>query len=258
VIAESKALKSFYRRKSFIHNAVKQGVIKCLLACHFYCGGVKINKNCETNVPGLLAAGEVCGGVHGANRLSGNAITEILVEGKVAGKTAAMFATCRDPVKSEYTDADEMIEKAIRAHNEAKIRSGSSPLELKRHLQRIADSKLGVVRDEKGLKKAIGELSNIKKEIPCIQLKSTQRQYNREWLDSLQLGNMATTLEMIAMSSLIRKESRGCHYRRDYPNSSIEWIKNTVIKRNDKSAMVVTMTDNPAGMASAQGVSHDK
>jgi succinate dehydrogenase / fumarate reductase flavoprotein subunit len=151
-----------------------------------------------------------------------------------------------------------MIEKVLRAHNEAKIRSGPSPLELKKHLQRVADSKLGVVRDEKSLKKAIDELSNIKKEIPRTQLKSTQRQYNREWLDLLQLKNMATTLEMIAMSSLIRKESRGCHYRRDYPNSSIEWIKNTVIKKNDKSAMVVTMTDNPTGMASAKGAPHDK
>jgi succinate dehydrogenase/fumarate reductase flavoprotein subunit len=256
VLEKSEALKSFYGEKSFIHRAVKEGAVKCLLACHFYCGGVKINKRCETNVPGLFAAGEVCGGAHGANRISGNALTEILVEGKVAGKTAAWFAATRDPMDSENTNANGLIEKVLGTYMEARSASGSSPLELKKHLQKIADSKLGVVRDEQCLKKAIEEISTIKREIPSVHLKSTRRDYNREWLDLLQLENMATTMEMVARSSLVREESRGCHYRRDYPSSSREWIMNTVVKRDCESTMLVTMTANPDGKAASEGATN--
>jgi succinate dehydrogenase/fumarate reductase flavoprotein subunit len=253
VIAESEALKAFYGDTAFIEKAIKQGTIKCLLASHFFCGGVRINKNCETSVGGLFAAGEVCGGMHGANRLSGNAITEILVEGKIAGKSAAMSAEQRNPVKSEHTNADEVIENTIRSFNGARFGSGASPLELKKRLQEIADSKLGVVRDQKGLKSAIDEISNVKNEIPYIHIKSFQKQYSREWMDSLQLEKMVITLEMIARSSILREESRGCHFRRDYPNSSTEVVKNTVIRQNGKAVMVAAMLDNTAATASTEG-----
>jgi succinate dehydrogenase/fumarate reductase flavoprotein subunit len=91
------------------------------------------------------------------------------------------------------------------------------------------------------LKQALHEIQEIKEQASLISLTNNQKIYNREWIEALQVENMALTLEMIARSALIREESRGTHYRRDFPKSNDEdWLKNTVLKKNNKEEMIVT------------------
>ena len=199
-------------------------------ACHFFMGGLKIDETFSADLPGLYGAGEVCGGTHGGNRLSGNAGTQILVQGVRAAQNAAAYAQ-----KSSFQDilAKDVLplrEKALRPLE----RSGTSPYEIKNALQKLAWEKAGVVRTAELLKETLEELAAIKKELPNIGCKNKGKIYNREWLEALQAGNLATLLEMIAGSALLRAESRGAHFRRDCKDTdNINWLKNIITANTD-------------------------
>lgn len=241
VITENQALHSFYEDKRFIRRIVKEGGVKCYLACHFYCGGLRISERCETSLPGLLAAGEVCGGIHGANRLSGNAMTGLLVTGKIAGKEAAKFICQRGLPKVERAHYADCVRKIRRPYDRYGSGGGPSAIELRKRIQRIAGIWVGVVRDQEMLERAIAELGEIRKEISAIVLRNNQKKYNREWLEALQVENMAVTLEMIARAALARKESRGAHYRRDFPKADDrDWLKNITVKQGRNGEMMVS------------------
>jgi len=240
IFRENKALTTA-SLKDFVNKIIDQGAAKVFPACHFYCGGIKINEKCETNIPGLYAAGEVCGGVHGANRLSGNAITEALVEGKVAGSEVVKFISERDFSEIKEEDYEKLIQKIFKPCRNYGIKEGTSAIELRKRIQKLAYKYVGVVRDENLLNHALNEMKEIKEQLTLISLTNNQKIYNREWMEALQVENMAQILEMIARSALIREESRGNHYRRDFPKlNNKKWLKNTVIKKNNKEEMVVS------------------
>lgn len=227
--------------KSFVERIIEQGAAKSFPACHFYCGGIKINKKCETNLPGLYAAGEVCGGAHGANRLSGNAITEVLVEGKVVGESVVKFISERDFSEIKEKNYEMLVQKIFKPYINYDNKGGASAIGLRKRIQKVAGKNVGVVRDEDLLKQALHEIQEIKEQASLINLTNNQKIYNREWIEALQVENMALTLEMIARSALIREESRGVHYRRDFPKSNDkDWLKNTVLKKNNREEMVVS------------------
>ena len=211
---------------------IKKGyAIEVAPACHFFMGGIRINEKCEASVPGLFAAGEVAGGLHGANRLQGNACTQILVQGALAGQWASRFATRRNkwpPLNNRYVE--EVVRRAL-APLEKK--NGVSPYEVKHYIQKLAWENVGVIRNGANLKSSIQEIERIRKEkILALSCFTKEGQYNPEWIQSIQLQNQITLLEIIAKSALLREESRGAHFRRDYPNPSTKMGNVNIWARN--------------------------
>jgi succinate dehydrogenase/fumarate reductase flavoprotein subunit len=209
-------------------------------ASHFFMGGIRINADCETNIPGLYAAGEAAGGVHGGNRLTGNACTQIVVQGARAGKAAAKFVRDRGDVTVDRAQADAYISKMF-APIERK--SGVNAYELKAKLQKIAWEKAGVVRTGDMLEKAKAEIEALKEERSDLCSASKEKVYNRELLECLQADNLLTLLEGIVTGASNRKESRGAHYRRDFPAiDNKTGLYNTII--SNENGKMATRTES--------------
>ena len=212
-------------------DTLKKEALEAAPACHFMNGGIRINERCETNLQGLYAAGETTGGVHGGNRLSGNAFTEMIVWGTRAGRFAANYAK---KVKA-FPEVDEEQLKSLRNRVFLPLErnEGIDPIELKNKVQKLAWEKVGVIRNGPTLEEAIKEIERMKKEeLPKLYTKSKDRIYNREWIEAIQLENMLQVLEIIARAALMRKESRAAHYRKDYPYTDYKnWTKNIVVSQ---------------------------
>jgi len=199
----------------------------------FQNGGVRINEKCETTVPGLIAVGEVSSGVHGANRLGGNAMAECLVFGKIAGATAVD--------RAKKVSHGEISEKTLKEERERVFAplersEGYDARKVKERIQEIMWDYVGPLRNEDGLKTAINELLHIRKNIEpnlCSGNKSTCM--NFEWMEALEIRSMLDLGLMMAKSALFRTESRESHYREDYPEHFPEgdnekWCVETGIK----------------------------
>jgi succinate dehydrogenase/fumarate reductase flavoprotein subunit len=202
--------------------------IEVSAAAHFFMGGVQIDESVETGVPGLYAAGEVTGGLHGANRLSGNAFTQIVTQGARSGEAAAAFArregAAPPPAPAALAAAEERVEAPLRREG------GVVAFELRRELQEVADTRVGVLRTGAGLQEAVARIDALRREaLPRVSSRAHIRRFNPEWIECLQVENMLTTLLAIARAALLREESRGAHYRRDFPNpDNARWLRNTV------------------------------
>jgi succinate dehydrogenase/fumarate reductase flavoprotein subunit len=214
--------------------------IEVSTAAHFFMGGVRIDEEMRTNLNGLFAAGEVIGGLHGGNRLSGNAFTQIITQGARAGAVAAEFArregTGPPPGGEVLQVARERLEAPLRRS------SGVTAYELRRELQTIAAEKVGVLRNGPALAEALSQLEQLQADaLPRLYSRSKDRLYNREWMECLQVENMLTTLHTIARSALAREESRGAHYRRDFPaTDDARWLVN-VLTRQHASGLDLTL-----------------
>jgi fumarate reductase (CoM/CoB) subunit A len=199
---------------------------------HFFMGGIRIDEECRTNVAGLFAVGEVSGGVHGANRLSGVAFTELFVLGPRAGRAAALHAG-----RAEFTspDAAGINEEIGRLEGLFKPGSGVRPFELKAAIQAVMWEKLGPVRDGSGIETAISTLERIGKEQAAgMAIGCNDRVYNRDRMEAIEVPFMVKTAILVAQSALQRKESRGSQFRTDFPEQNDkEWLRNIVIKRNE-------------------------
>lgn len=198
---------------------------------HFFMGGVRINEHCETSIPGLFAVGEVAGGVHGANRLSGCALTEVFVFGDMVGESALLWAEKEKlvpPVVSEVQEAIDQLEGVFSRHQ-----GGVRPLEVKQAIENIMWDHLGPSRDEEGIKKALAGLKNIQEsDLPRLALGSHQTIYNRERMEAAEVSLMVKTALLIAHAALSRTESRGSHYRTDFPlPDDTQWLRNIVLRK---------------------------
>jgi succinate dehydrogenase/fumarate reductase flavoprotein subunit len=201
-------------------------------ASHFFMGGIYIDEDCQTTLPGLFAAGEVAGGLNGANRLSDVAYTQILVQGARAGKAAARFARV---AKHSAPTGAELARFRQRIIAPLERQADISSFELKRHIQRMAWEKVGVIRTSAGLQEAQEEIDRLKKnEINRISCRAKEEQYNREWIEAIQIDNLITLLSAITKSAALRVESRGAHYRKDFPHSDNDrWLKNIFLDNDD-------------------------
>ncbi|MFX0198710.1 MAG: FAD-binding protein [Candidatus Hodarchaeota archaeon] len=207
---------------------LKENAVEVFPASHFFCGGIKINTACETTIPGLYAAGEVAGALHGANRLTGNAIPHVLVQGARAGKSAAEYAT---KMRSLEINVQQVEKSKSKVYSPLKGEDGVSPIKLKKGLQQLAWEDVGVMRDGSRLERAIQEIEKIRmKQLPRVFTISKEQRYNKEWIDALQVENMLTVLKLIAKSAFYRTESRGNHYRKDYPFQNKEWLVNVIAR----------------------------
>ena len=210
-------------------------------AAHYWNGGVKVNGRGETTVPGLYAAGEVQGGTMGANRLSGNAITECLVFGALAGKTAAEEARKISMSEVNREQVDRFYERIYGPLNQ---KEGVDPYEMRRRIQETAFANVGPIRNEDGLKRCLEDLRKIQADLlPFLATKTNEKIYNREWVTALENRPLLRVLEIVTRASLLRRESRGAMYRQDYPETdNKDWLKNVIV-RNRKGDMELTTRD---------------
>ncbi|MFX1564144.1 MAG: FAD-binding protein [Promethearchaeota archaeon] len=204
---------------------------------HHVMGGIKINIDCSTNVTGLYAAGEVAGGVHGGNRLGGNALAAGQVFGKTAGESAAVFAAKakspkinRADVEAEYTHIIAPLERD----------KGLSPAKELKKLQRMMWDNAGIFRNQQNLNAALVFLKEEQKQINSkLAVQNKDSRYNTEWIRALELYDMLIVSEMIVRSALFREESRGAHYRTDFPSPNHdEWFYNIVLKQQDSNMIL--------------------
>lgn len=193
---------------------------------HHFMGGVKINEKCESSIANLYAAGEASGGVHGANRLGGNALADTQVFGKIAGENAAKVAKTVD-----FEENPEMF-KAEEDRITGLIKDGSvKPQELKKRIKQLMWEKVSIIRNEKNLNEALKELMEMEKSLNELKVED-KKQYNTDLQTALEVINMIQIATLVVKSAILRRESRGAHFREDYPETKDEWKKSIVLNKN--------------------------
>jgi len=204
---------------------------------HYCMGGVRVDHNTQqTNIPGLFACGECAAGLHGANRLGGNSLSDLLVFGKLSGENASRY--CKDNPSKAPNDED--IKKIIRKNTDILNREeGSNPYFVHEEIQKIMDLHVGIVREENEIKEGIEKLNDIKKQLQKMKAHPAS-QYNPGWNLAIDLNNMIITCEGVARAALLREESRGGHTRIDFPDERDECTTyNTIVKKSDDGSMLI-------------------
>jgi succinate dehydrogenase/fumarate reductase flavoprotein subunit len=198
-------------------------------------GGARVNTRGETNIPGLFAAGEATAGYHGANRLAGNALSEILVSGSRAGQFAAAWAKGqegRGRGEEELRERVQALTKKISRWR--KNAAGLRPIEGKKRLQVLMWDKAGVIREGAKLKSGLESLLTLQEEGEQHLVVSSNPRYNRELLDAFELQHMFRISALILQAALTREESRGAHYRIDFPYpDDPRWLVNIILKKGE-------------------------
>ncbi len=185
---------------------------------HYFMGGVRVGaEDGATTVPGLFAAGEVASGLHGANRLGGNSLSDLLVFGKRAGDAAAVFAQDHaGPVKIDRAQVERAIEELLGPLHRP---DGESPFALEEELRDVCTEYAPLIRDREGLEKGLERtLELAERAARCSAGGPTGRAFNPGWHTAQDLRNMLVSAEALFRCALERKESRGAHARRDYPD----------------------------------------
>ena len=182
---------------------------------HFMMGGVVVDTACRTAIDGLFAAGEDTGGVHGANRLGGNGVAESTVFGGIAGDVMADFVTGRTTARDTRAAVGEIVERLTAPL----ARRGGDLYALQRELREVMWGRAGLVRDGAGLKAAAATAGRVGAELDRIGVPGGPA-FNLAWQDWINLNNQAVVARLIATSALARTESRGAHYRKDFPSPS--------------------------------------
>ena len=205
---------------------IKHGPIEVAPTAHHFMGGLKINTDASSSLDNLFGAGEVCGGVHGANRLGGNALADTQVFGKIAGVSASEAAKSTD-LKTN----DEQVQ-AEASRIEGLIKEGSiKPKEFKNRIKSLMWEKVAIVRDEKTLNEALKQLQEMQKDLENLDV-SDKTQYNTDLVTALEVINMVEICILTVKSAILRRESRGAHFRSDFPETKDEWKKSIVISKN--------------------------
>ncbi len=205
---------------------IKHGPIEVAPTAHHFMGGLKINTDASTSLKNLFGAGEVCGGVHGANRLGGNALADTQVYGKIAGVSASEAAKT-----TELKSNDEQV-KAEASRIENLIKKGSiKPQKFKNNIKNLMWEKVAIVRDEKTLNEALAQLLEMKKDLDKLDV-SDKKQFNADLVTALEVINMVEICILTVKSAILRRESRGAHFRSDFPETKDDWKKSIVINKN--------------------------
>jgi len=201
--------------------------------CHYVMGGVRVDADsAASTVPGLFAAGEVAGGLHGSNRLGGNSLSDLLVFGRRAGFHAALYAKDRGgQVKVEPSQVESLAREALEPLS--RRAGGENPYAIQHELQETMQRLVGIIRTESELREAVGAIERLKERAGRVRVDGGSA-YNPGWHTALDLRSLLAVAECSTLAALERRESRGGHTREDYPKADPEWGKvNVVLRRKD-------------------------
>ena len=205
---------------------------------HYVMGGVRVDADSQMSaVPGLFAAGEVAGGLHGANRLGGNSLSDLVVFGKRAGEHAAKFAKEEGVAQVDETQVESVAQMALEPIE--RQGSGEPPYQLQYELQDLMQTQVGIVRNDGELRQGLEGLERLADRVKRVEAQGN-REYNSGWHTALDLRNLMPVAEAVTRAAIERKESRGAHFREDYLDKDEEWGKTTlVIRRASDGTMEV-------------------
>ncbi len=205
---------------------------------HYMMGGIRVDGESQmSTVPGLFAAGEAAAGLHGANRLGGNSLSDLLVFGRRAGRFAAAFAGGNGEVAIDETQLQAVAAAALAFFERGA--SGENPYQIQYDLQETMQDLVGIVRAEAEMQQALDAIAQLRARTEHVGV-AGNREYNNGWHTAIDVGNMVLVSEAITRAALLRKESRGAQFREDFPAKDSEWGKyNIVIKRGADGAMQV-------------------
>ncbi len=218
---------------------------------HYIMGGIRVEADtCESTVPGLYAAGEAAGGMHGANRLGGNSLSDLIVFGRRAGMAAAEAAKKLPGMPK--VDLEEVDKARAIALSHFDNEGAENPYSIQKDLQESMHTLVGIIRNEPELDEALKHIEQYKERALHTSVEG-HRQYNPGWHLAMDLKSMLICSEASAKAAHMRKESRGGHTRDDYPETEAEWGKYNVVIRKDKDGqMSVTrepLPEMPADLA---------
>ncbi len=204
---------------------------------HFFCGGIKVKDTTwASDIPGLYGCGESVGGVHGANRLPGGALTETQVSGARAGKYAALYSNEKDYAKLDETKIEELVQKVEGVMSRDK---GLRPITVMNELKDLMWNKVGILRTQKDLESALSRIQEMRNvDLKRVAPESSSKTFNHELVEVFELENALLVAEAITRAAEMRKESRGNHQRDDFEETLDEWLVNTyVCNKNNKMTL---------------------
>jgi fumarate reductase flavoprotein subunit len=218
------------------------GRVEVVPTAHYMMGGAAFEPDCTTAVPGLFLAGEDAGGVHGANRLGGNGVANSTVFGGIAGETMAAYVARGG---AAHKDPDEAVIAAARAGALHPFDTKPGDLNgLRARLEGLMWDRVGILRDATGLTRAIKELSELSEDLNETGLLDSERAFNLTWHDWLNLRSQIRIGEVIARAALAREDSRGAHFREDFPETDdLEKSAYTVVRQAAAEAELEVSTE---------------
>ncbi|WP_062994988.1 fumarate reductase/succinate dehydrogenase flavoprotein subunit [Nocardia mikamii] len=210
--------------------------------CHYVMGGIEVDPDTgAATVPGLFAAGECSGGMHGSNRLGGNSLSDLLVFGRRAGLGAAAYVEqlAQRPAVAD-ADIDAAAKSALAPFDPPATGTGENPYTLHTDLQQTMNDLVGIIRKEHELEQAIGRLGELRERYDSVTVEG-HRQFNPGWHLALDLRNMLLVSECVAQAALLRTESRGGHTRDDHPQMDAQWRNRLLVCRIDPDGVGQTV-----------------
>ncbi|MGC2891467.1 MAG: FAD-binding protein [Candidatus Acidiferrum sp.] len=218
-----KKLPSMYHQfKELADVDITKGPMEVGPTCHYMMGGIRVEaETAQSTVPGLFAAGEAAAGLHGANRLGGNSLSDLLVFGRRAGLAAAEHAKQVSTAGLGIAQIEDAERELLAPFSNA---GSESPYAVQRDLQKVMQSLVGIFRTDEDLKKAFTELEELKARAAKASVEGS-RLFNPGWHLTRELNSMLIISQAVALSALARTESRGAHSRIDYPNYDPIWEK---------------------------------
>jgi succinate dehydrogenase / fumarate reductase flavoprotein subunit len=205
---------------------------------HYIMGGIRVDGETQSStLPGLFAAGECAAGLHGANRLGGNSLSDLLVFGKRAGDFAAIFAREHRLGELDVAEVEDGIRCALAPFERASNGDGAGPYQVQQELQTMMQTLVGIVRTESEMRQALKGIDRLKERARQVGV-GGNREYNPGWHTGLDLDSLLTVSEAIARAAIERKESRGGHFREDYPEKDLAGATfNIVIRKGEDAQM---------------------
>jgi succinate dehydrogenase flavoprotein subunit len=221
----------YHQFKELADVDITKGPMEVGPTCHYMMGGIRVEAETgQSSVPGLFAAGEAAGGLHGANRLGGNSLSDLVVFGRRAGLAAAQHAKQVGAPKLDSAQPEQAERQLLAPFQRA---GGENPYKIHEDLQEVMQTLVGIFRTETDLVKALAEIEKLKARAANVRVEGS-RTYNPGWHLSVDLQCMLTVSEACTHAALARKESRGAHSRLDYPKTEDAWgTKNHVIVKKD-------------------------
>jgi succinate dehydrogenase flavoprotein subunit len=211
---------------------------------HYMMGGIRVDGDSQmTTIPGLFAAGECASGINGANRLGGNSLSDLIVFGKRAGEFAAQYARGIGQPRLDESAAERAIKESLAAFERGS--HGENPYSLQQDLQESMNNLVGIVRTEAEMQEALGKIQQFQERWTRVGIEG-HREYHSGWHTALDLRNLLVVSEAITRSALERKESRGGHFREDYPEKVAAFgTINMMVKQLPDRGMVVSRVPIP-------------